>query len=233
MRVLDGISLRRNTTERLVVAVDVRAKPLGEEVGSLVRSGDVERRVVAICDRFLCALLAGSSTIVVSVALAVLGGKETLLLGGDRLGESFQVRGHCTVEADVVQRGEDQHDDHQDKGTKCTTGVHLHLGTGISVGRRHCGTATCQCEKANQTNFSDVQANKYLLQCARVDGSLGIDIGVVDEKHVVAEGEVEEVETDGSEQKDQRGNGGVADCNDLDMKLVTGSVKSDGMQTYE
>ena len=216
MRVLDRISLGRNAAERFVVAVDVGAKPLGEEVGSLVRSGVIESRVVAICDRFMRGLLVGGSAIVVSVALTVLCSEQTLLLGGDRLGKSFQMGSHCDVEADVIQRGEDQHDDHQDKRAECTTGVHLHVGTGYSVFRCHCRTATCQCEKTDEADFSNVQTNKDLLQCAGIDSSLGVDIGVVDVEHVVAEGEVEEVETDSSEQKDQRSNSGVANCNDLD-----------------
>ena len=233
VRVLDGIGLRRNATERLVVAVDVGTKPLGEEVGSLVGSRVVEGRVAAICDGLMRGLLGGSSTVMVTVAFTVLGGEQTLLLGADRLGKGFQVRGHCAVQADVVQCGEDQHDDHQDKRTKSTTGVHLHVGTLQSVGRRHCGTATCQCEKADEADFSDIQTNKDLLQCARVDGALGVDICVVDEEHVVAEREVEQVETDSSEQKNQRSNSGVADCDDLDMKLATGSVMSTDMQTHE
>lgn len=217
--VLDRIGLRRDATKSGVVAVNVGTKPLGEEVGSLVGSRGVESRVAVICNRFVRALLVGSA-VTVSVALTVLGGEQTLLLGTDRLGKCFQVRRHCAVEADVVQRGEDQHDDHQDKRTKRTTGVHLHVRTADAVGRRHVRTAACHCEKADEADFRNVEANKDLLQRARVNGSLGVDVRIVDVEHVVAEGKVEEVERNGSEQKNQRCDCSVADCDDLRRKLA-------------
>ena len=219
MGILDRISLGGNATESGVVAVDVGTEPLGEEVRSFVRSWGVEGRVAATCSSLMNTLLVGG-TVVVPVALAVLGSKQTLFFGTDRLRQGLQVGSHCAVEADVVKRGEDQHDDHQNERAECTTRVHVHIRTALTVGGRLRRTAGCQCEKADEADLSNVEANKDMLQCARVDSSLGVDVCVIHVEHVVAEGEVEEVEADGSEQKDQRSNNGVADCDDLGSELA-------------
>ena len=64
---------------------------------------------------------------------------------------------------------EDEEDDHEDDGT---------------WGR-------LDTEKSDETNNGKIGASGGLLQSSRVDKTLGIDIGAVDEKKVIAEGHVD------------------------------------------
>jgi hypothetical protein len=198
------VGLRHDAAEGLVVGVDVRAQPFGEEVGALVGSGASEGWV--LLGSFFCCDALG--------VVAVLD-EETLLFGGDRLGESFQVWSDGAVEADVVQRGEDEHDDHEDQWAESATGIHVHVRSADAVGRHLRGAATGHCEQTNEADLRNIETDKDLLQGARVHGSLGVDVDVVDVEHVVAVCAVEEVQSNGREEQDKRSDSSVADCDDL------------------
>ena len=117
----------------------------------------------------------------------------------------------------MVQRREDESDDHEDKWAKGATGIHVDIGTRLAVSRCLRGATTCHCEEANKADLSNVQSNKDLLQRAGVHSSLSVDIHVVDVEHVVAVGTVEEVQADSCEEQNKRCDSSVADRDNLDV----------------
>lgn len=183
-------------------------------------SGSV-KSAVAVSDsaRLGTVLLLGA--IVEPIALTVLGGEKTLLLGTNGLGKSLEVRADGAVEVDVVERSDNQHDDHEDQRSKGATRVDVdQIGSVRRVGRLairtlHSGAAGRHGEKADEADLSNVQTDKEVLQGARVDTSLGVNVDVVNKEQVVAVGKVEQVQADGREEEDERGNRSVADSNDL------------------
>ena len=93
----------------------------------------------------------------------------------------------------MVKDGEDKHQDHQNQ-----------RADSAYAGSRIDG------EQANQRDLSEVQADEQLLKGSWVDATLGIDSCVGNEHEVVSEHEVEEVQTDCGESKDQRRDCGIA-----------------------
>jgi hypothetical protein len=209
------IGLRDDTTKGFVIGVNIRAQELCQHVGALVRSRSRESRVAFRIKRLLSTLL--SSFLCRGITVVSVSDKKALLFRGDRLGESLKVRCDSCVEANVVQRREDEGDDHEDKRAKGATGIHVNVGSSLAVGRCLRGAATCHCEETNEADLSNVKTNKDLLQCAGVHGSLGVDIHVVDVEHVVAVGAVEEVQADSCEEQDKGCDSSVTDRDNLDV----------------
>lgn len=66
-------------------------------------------------------------------------------------------------------------------------------------------------KETNQANDGEIAACGCLLQGARVDEALGVYVCIEDEEKVIAVGQVDEVETNGREAQDKRGNYRVSD----------------------
>jgi hypothetical protein len=58
--------------------------------------------------------------------------------------------------------------------------------------------------------LGNVEADKELLKGAGVDQALSVDVDIIDEEEVVAVCKIEEAETNGGEDKDERSNACVA-----------------------
>ena len=209
------IGLRDDTTKGFVIGVNIRAQELCQHVGALVRSRSRESWVAFSIKGLLSTLL--GSFLCGGITVVSISDKKALLFRSDRLGKSLKVRCDSCVEADVVQRREDEGDDHENKRAKGATGIHVHVGSRLAVGGCLRRATTCHGEQANEADLSNVQTDKDLLQRARVHSSLGVDINVVDVEHVVAVGAVEEVEADSCEKQNKRCDSSVTDRNNLDI----------------
>ena len=90
----------------------------------------------------------------------------------------------------MEENREDEVYDHQDQGT-----------IGLRDGKQ-----------TDQADHGEIDTDCGLLKSARIDKTLRVDIGVEDEKKVVPIGEVDQVQSKGSESKDQGCNDRVRNC---------------------
>nr|POE72198.1 hypothetical protein CFP56_12074 [Quercus suber] len=147
-----------------VIAVDVRSQPLLEEVGPLFCSArrlgvdvTVFNRMSLLVDPVLLAMLA-----------TCLGCKQSALLCVERFGEEVDQWLQGGVKADLVQGGEDEHENHQDEGTDSTNAAGDRDG-----------------KESDQADLGDVQADENLLQCTWVDPAFGVDVRLGNEKDCI------------------------------------------------
>lgn len=110
----------------------------------------------------------------------------------ERLGQVLDERLECAIEGNMIERRENEEKDHHHEWTNGARGVEA------------------SGKETKQADLSDVETDKQVLQGTWVDGTAGVDTGVVDVKEVVSVGEVEEEDTDGGEDEDEWRNAGVA-----------------------
>lgn len=67
-------------------------------------------------------------------------------------------------------------------------------------------------EQSDETNDGEVDSSCCLLQCAWVDKTLGVDVGIEHIQHVVPISQVDQIKADGCKSQDQRCNDRVGDC---------------------
>lgn len=189
-----GEAARDKASEGVVVGVEVRAEELGDEVWFLVR-GRAEvfgGGVDAWGGEAVVFLVMRPAVVHVATArcgAAFFGREEGFLFGFQRFGEVSEEGFEGGVEGDVEEDDEDEEDDHEDDGARC-------------------GSDT---EEPDEADDGEVGACGGLLQRSGVDETFGVDVGVEDEEQVVAIGEVDEVETDSREAKNQGCNDRVRD----------------------
>lgn len=79
----------------------------------------------------------------------------------------------------MIQGGENEEDDHEDQWAQSPN-----------------GTGGCDGKESHQAELGDVETDKQMLQCPRIDASFGVDVGIAYEEEVVTVGQVEQVEAD-------------------------------------
>lgn len=122
---------------------------------------------------------------------------QTTFLCFQALWQVVDARLEGRVESTVVDDSEDKEENHENERTDGTL-----------------ASTTANRKETDDANFRNVDTDEQMTESLGVDTSLGINLSVVDEEEIVAESEVEEIETDGGEEKDQWCDNGIADSND-------------------
>lgn len=116
----------------------------------------------------------------------------------------------------MVQRREDERDDHENKWAKCTAGIHVDLGARLAISRCLRGPPLAIAKRPMRQTSAMYSPTKTCCK-ARGYSALGVDIHVVDVEHVVAVGTVEEVQADSCEEQNKRCDSSVTDRDNLDV----------------
>lgn len=199
-RILDAVQgMGHKTAHSGVVCVLIWAEKLCKDARLLVggRESSVVQtllhrvhlvRIVTVLNR------AGRVTAVGLAQLAALQLEEALLFSFQILGKIVDQGLQGTVQRQVVKDKEDKEDDLQDQRSNS----------------HPVGTST-NGEQTDEADNEEVASGCSLLQSPRINLALSVNFRVGDVEQVVSIGEVEQIETNGSETQDQRGDAGVRD----------------------
>ena len=198
--------MRDELAEGVVVCVFVRAEEFDEEVGFGFVAGGSRRAVhdtlfgvcvgvsVGVCrGRGFCDAVGNWSTVLWHVGRpSRLLREEGLLFRLEILWQEVKERLDGLVERKVVDDGEDETDDHEDHRTNS-----LRRGTGRDS------------KETDHADHQKIDTNERLLEGTRIHHALGINLHIGDVEHVVSIREVEQIQSDSGEPKDQGGDGGI------------------------
>ena len=190
VRVLEarGLVLGHQVAQSVVVSVDPGLEELDEEVALLLDAGvgtaghELGELGLAVLLGFFAVVDGGD--VGLGVGTAGVAGLNQLLLDLETAGEARQKRAQRSVERDVVEEGEDEEHAHEDGGTR-----------GFGHG-----------EHAHHADLGQVDTEEEVLESSGVEQTTGINVGVGDEQNVVAVGQVEQTQGNGSPEEHDRRN---------------------------